>query len=352
VIRCYTIVYKIYNVYIMIFKTIFSRTKNGLYSTNIIIPFFVVHAFFLLLPLYLYSFGHPSESFFASVFAIYVYSIFYFILFQKSFLSALVSAGVSVIMGLLFGSYILDHIYPHDILLNYWHRAYIILLVYYIYLFIDMVRHVFSASADSPSIVFSNKKTQKIIVRASVLLACFFIMVFILSVIDMDGHIYKFFSHDYYYRNNDMGFSMTVDALPKPHKTKVNIVTHDILGKLGEDTILYADTINFLWSAEQTRWNESYFKAFILRRVSIALLDHAISIADDGTVSLTGQGDEWHNFLGMYMGRDTDYFFILNVSPECPSIMLYNEIKDSDLCGLVHDPFSSRIKDFTLLYAR
>ena len=109
-------------------------------SQKFLLGFLFVHGFLFLGVGYILSTFVPAFTIIHSGFGIFVYLIFLRQGFPKIYKTALIGAVVSVILGVIFGDFLISNFYPDSFETNVFHRIYSVIIVFYIYLYFDIAR--------------------------------------------------------------------------------------------------------------------------------------------------------------------------------------------------------------------
>src|SRR3989338_325794 len=120
-----------------------------------LVPFLFLHGFLFLGGGYLFSRQDPGFALMHSGIGILVYMVFFVATFPDKIGDAVKGALASIALGLVFGDYLLDHFYAGmpAAELTWLHRAYAVMVVFYLYTYLYFAREFAWAS--------SNGKRQK-----------------------------------------------------------------------------------------------------------------------------------------------------------------------------------------------
>lgn len=279
---------------------------------TIFLPFFLVHSSIFFLAAYFISRSSPIGALGLAFFSTIVYAIFYYMLFEKGYRSAMLDAAISIVTGLIFGDWLMDRFYPESLLTNHWHNALMILLVFNIYTFINLVRYLINPQ--NPQLGSDDKRRQKIALWGSLTgLGILFVSYFI-YVFDFNYTIQDAIAGKNHYHDSEFGFTVSFPVI-KMHKTWAEKTT-------STDAGIPETIIRFYWDAAGTRWAEPGFDPFLIRVVN--------------TSWWNAQTPDTQAEFGFYLGQNNQFTFVGVRGVECPSVenQLTGEITDSALCAL------------------
>jgi hypothetical protein len=111
--------------------------------------FLLLHGLFFLGVGYIFAQMMPVFMIFHSGFGIFVYLVFLRTGFPKIFRSAAYGAVVSVVLGLIAGDFLLSNFFFLIDEPTFLHRVYAIIVVFYIYVYVALLRQVFNGSRSS-----------------------------------------------------------------------------------------------------------------------------------------------------------------------------------------------------------
>ena len=296
----------------------------------IALPFFFVHSAIFYAIIYFLARANPLAALGAGFFVTIVYSIFYYILFEKGYQSAFVSAAISIITGLIFGDWLIDKFYPDSLLTNNLHLAVMILLVHNVYLFLDLVRYILKPS-NPQTVSHESVRQRRALLAVGV---CFGILILgtLINIIDFEKKLEQRIAGASTYRDRELGFIVTFPII-EMRKT---------WAEKSPDEITTGIMIRFYWDAAGTRWTGAGFDPYIIRAIPINWWREK---------KLQGEIlDSPDNYLGTYLGQNDQYIFLGVTGVECPSKLnqLTGEILDSKLCKLAQQPPEEVFKTFKI----
>ncbi|MFH1509229.1 MAG: hypothetical protein ABIE68_03630 [bacterium] len=107
-------------------------------SPGFLLGFMFFHGILFLGVGYLFSWRIPNITIFHSGFGILIYLLFLKQHFPKIFRNAIYGAIISILIGLIFGDWLLDNFYFGMENVTFLHRIYSVIIVFYIYVYIDI----------------------------------------------------------------------------------------------------------------------------------------------------------------------------------------------------------------------
>lgn len=122
------------------------RDMGGKY----LIAFLFCHGLIFIGVGYIVSFHDPWFSIMHSGGGIFTYLIFLLVVFQKHFIKAFIGAACSMAMGWYFGDFFVDHFYLGTVKDSLGHRIYASMILFYLYLFFDLVLLVLRVGKQQP----------------------------------------------------------------------------------------------------------------------------------------------------------------------------------------------------------
>lgn len=108
-----------------------------------LIGFLSLHGLLFIGGGYAVSFSNPWFSILHSGIGILVYMIFLAVAFQKHFLFAFLGAAITMLLGFFFGDFFLEYFYFGAAKNSLGHRIYASMVVFYLYLFFDLIFYTF-----------------------------------------------------------------------------------------------------------------------------------------------------------------------------------------------------------------
>ncbi|KKW41822.1 MAG: hypothetical protein UY92_C0013G0021 [Candidatus Magasanikbacteria bacterium GW2011_GWA2_56_11] len=309
----------------------------------ILLPAFFLHSLIFYVPTYFISDSYPTAAFLVAFFATAVYSIFYFILFEKGYKYAWGSATISIITGLLFGDFFLDRFYPDSLLTNRWHAAYMILIVHNLYLFGDLVRYVLKPNGRQTG--SDTEKTRKTALGGALAALSFLAIAFLVHAFDSNRAVEQRLAGRSTYRDRELGFevSFPVVEMRKNWAEKTPADTYEQSGYK-----LPGTHIRFYWDASGTRWTEKGYDPYLIWAVPADWWREQKIDIDESKNVIINLSEENGDYLGRYLGKNRSYVFVGTHGAECPGIdRLDGVTEDSKLCGLVAEPDEEIFKNFT-----
>ena len=130
---------------LLIWKGKFMFIENNAKSRKFLIPFLLIHGLIFLGGGYILSIAEPIITIFHSGLGIFVYIIFLASAFPKIIKDVVFGSVLSIALGLLFGDFLLSNFYPmlSKESLTIFHRIYSMIILFYIYIYIDVLRYFF-----------------------------------------------------------------------------------------------------------------------------------------------------------------------------------------------------------------
>lgn len=301
----------------------------------IVIPFFFLHSAIFYSITYFFARSNPLAALNIGFFATALYSTFYYILFEKGYQSAFISATISIVTGLIFGDWILDAFYPDTLLTNNIHFAVMILLVHNVYLFLDLIRYLIKPN--NPQIISSTAVRQK---RVLLMLGASFGLWglgVLIGLFDFEKKLTQYIAGPNKYHDRELGFTVSFP----------NIEMRKTWAEKMPDEKTTGVQIWFNWDVTGTRWIEAGYDPYVITAIPIGWWQtNQLQPDEYGQVEL---GPD--NPLGAYLGQNDHYVFLGNAGVECPSSFnhLTGEFYDSKLCQLAQRPVEKVFKTFRIL---